>query len=111
MTVLQPIRPTLYIGVGGTGKEVLQQLRRRVFDVFGIPTLPWTRFLYVDSDMCPVDNAFREVDLGSGERVALFDQGTPATIDRVLLKPEAFSFIHEWLDRRILADWLPQSSV
>lgn len=50
MTGLLPIRPTLYIGLGGTGKEVLLRLRRRVCDEFGTQTLPWTRFLYIDCD-------------------------------------------------------------
>ena len=111
MALSQTIRPTLYIGLGGTGREVLLRLRRRVFNVFGTATLPWTRFLYVDSDMCPVDTAFREVDLRPGERVALFDEGTSATIEKLLRTPETFSFIHEWLDERTLADWFHRGLV
>jgi hypothetical protein len=98
MTGLRPIRPTLYVGLGGTGKEVLLRLRRRVCDEFGIPTLPWTRFLYIDCDDSATDRDLRQVDFESRERVALFDSETPAIIGKVLRRPEKYGFIHEWLD-------------
>ena len=101
MTVLAPIRPTLYIGLGGTGKEVLLRQRRRVFDRFGIPSLPWTRFLHIDSDVGYIDNDLREVEFEARERVDLFDKETSEAIKNVLAKREEFSFIHDWLDREL----------
>ncbi|AUN32590.1 tubulin-like doman-containing protein [Niveispirillum cyanobacteriorum] len=42
--------PTLLIGLGGTGKQVLLQLRRMFFDHYGVPTLGHIGHLWVDTD-------------------------------------------------------------
>ena len=51
----QPIRPTLYIGLGGTGKEVLLRLRRRFYERFRVRSLPCTQFLWIDTDIRDCD--------------------------------------------------------
>jgi hypothetical protein len=43
------IRPTVFIGLGGTGKEVLLSLRRKVYEKFCKPSLPCASFLWVDT--------------------------------------------------------------
>jgi len=47
----QKITPTLFIGLGGSGKRVLYQLRRLYFEKYGIPALPIMRFIYFDTDV------------------------------------------------------------
>lgn len=47
------VRPTLLIGLGGTGREVLLRLRQRFVERFGTARLPTTAFLWIDTD---VDN-------------------------------------------------------
>ncbi len=45
------VSPTLLIGLGGTGKEVLLRLRRRLVTTYGsLDELPFLRFLHCDTD-------------------------------------------------------------
>ena len=45
-----PVVPTLFVGLGGSGKEVLLRIRRRFFTKYRVPRLPMTRFLWLDTD-------------------------------------------------------------
>lgn len=48
-----PVQPVLYIGIGGSGKEVLLALRRRFFESFNLRARdlpPFVRFLLIDTD-------------------------------------------------------------
>ena len=45
------VRPTIFIGVGGTGKEVLLRLRRILYEKYRAPGLPITSYLWVDTDI------------------------------------------------------------
>ncbi len=43
--------PTLMIGIGGTGKEVLLRLRRRLVERYGtLSILPFLQFMHIDTD-------------------------------------------------------------
>lgn len=44
------IRPTLFLGLGGTGKEVLLRLRRKFYERWGVTGLPCTSYLWMDTD-------------------------------------------------------------
>lgn len=47
----KPVSPTLMIGVGGTGKEVLLRLRRRIVERYGsLSMTPFLQFMHVDTD-------------------------------------------------------------
>jgi hypothetical protein len=47
----KPVGPTLIIGLGGTGKEVLLRLRRKIVEGYGsLGRLPFLRFMHVDTD-------------------------------------------------------------
>lgn len=47
----KPVGPTLIIGLGGTGKEVLMRLRRKIVEGYGsLSRLPFLRFMHVDTD-------------------------------------------------------------
>jgi len=46
-----PVSPTLVLGLGGTGKEVLLRLRRLIVERFGsLKELPCVEFLHIDTD-------------------------------------------------------------
>jgi len=47
----QAITPTLFIGIGGSGKKVLYQLRRLYYEKYAIPALPIMKFIYFDTDV------------------------------------------------------------
>jgi len=45
------VRPTLMVGLGGTGKETLLRLRRLIIDRFGsLNNLPCVEFIHIDTD-------------------------------------------------------------
>lgn len=45
------VGPTLFIGLGGTGKEVLLRLRRKIVEGYGsLERLPFLRFTHIDTD-------------------------------------------------------------
>ena len=44
------VAPTLLIGLGGTGKEVLLRFRRRLYERYGIFGFPTTGYLWIDTD-------------------------------------------------------------
>jgi len=47
----KPVSPTLMIGIGGTGKEVLLRLRRRIVERYGsLSMLPFLQFMHLDTD-------------------------------------------------------------
>ncbi|HEX2209970.1 MAG TPA: tubulin-like doman-containing protein [Longimicrobium sp.] len=48
---MEPLRPTLVIGLGGTGREVLLRLRRRSMETHGVPTPPGTEHLWIDTEL------------------------------------------------------------
>jgi tubulin-like protein len=47
----KPAGPTLIIGLGGTGKEVVLRLRRKIVEGYGsLSRLPFLRFMHIDTD-------------------------------------------------------------
>jgi hypothetical protein len=47
----KPVSPTLMIGIGGTGKEILLRLRRRIVERYGsLSMLPFLQFMHMDTD-------------------------------------------------------------
>ena len=51
LTTDKPVGPTLFIGLGGTGKEVLLRLRRKIVEGYGaLDRLPFLRFVHLDTD-------------------------------------------------------------
>ena len=43
-------QPVLYVGLGGTGRDVLLRVRRWMYEKFRVRSLPFTEFLYLDTD-------------------------------------------------------------
>ena len=47
----KPVAPTLMVGLGGTGKEVLLRLRRKIVEHYGsLSRLPFIQFMHLDTD-------------------------------------------------------------
>lgn len=61
-----PVGPTLLVGLGGTGKEVLLRLRRMIVERYGsLGRLPFLRFMHLDTDKN--QTAFEQYDLRSAD--------------------------------------------
>ena len=99
------LRPTLFLGLGGTGARVLRRLRRRLHDRFGgLAKVPALRMLLIDTDLkCTL----RATDGENGE--ALSPQETVAI---PLRRAQEFrnhsSELLLWLSRRWLYN-IPRS--
>ena len=62
----KPIGPTLMIGLGGTGKEVLLRFRRRLVERYGdLSRLPFLQFMHIDTDKTAT--AHEQYDLRAGD--------------------------------------------
>ncbi|HKP76462.1 MAG TPA: tubulin-like doman-containing protein [Longimicrobiaceae bacterium] len=48
---IERIRPTLLIGLGGTGREVLLRVRQRMVERYGVPRFPAMAHLWIDTDV------------------------------------------------------------
>lgn len=70
------VRPTLLIGLGGSGKEVLLRLRRLFWEKYEVVGWPIMEYLWFDTDQTPgglfgraPDHIDQRVELGPEERV------------------------------------------
>jgi Tubulin like len=62
----KPVGPTLIVGLGGTGKEVVLRLRRKIVERYGsLSRLPFLRFMHVDTDKTM--NAAEQYDLRTAD--------------------------------------------
>jgi hypothetical protein len=98
------IRPTLFLGLGGTGKEVLLRLRRKFCERFGEPSLPCTAFIYLDTDMQDVmaqgervDELYRPVFFMADERIPLLDSGLSEVMSSIFRDRSHWEHVHKWL--------------
>lgn len=78
-----PVGPTLLVGLGGTGKEVLLRLRRMIVERYGsLGRLPFLRFVHLDTDKNQTaaeqydvrsadDPLYRDIRFTTAERVDL----------------------------------------
>jgi tubulin-like protein len=78
-----PVGPTLLVGLGGTGKEVLLRLRRMIVERYGsLNRLPFLRFMHLDTDKNQTaseqydlrsadDPLYRDVQFTNVERIDL----------------------------------------
>jgi Tubulin like len=97
------IKPVLFIGLGGTGKQVLMSLRRMMLDKYETPSLPHTAFLCIDTDTRLVDldgKAFDEftleAQLTGAERVDVPLDNT--RLEQFYNEPERYPHFSTWFD-------------
>lgn len=102
-----PLRPTLFIGLGGSGMRTLRALRRQFIMRFGTPHLPCVRYLYLDTDL----QGFKDGSADSDVPGVPFDEASetidltlpPAQFKQWVENPVANRHIHEWLDPKVVA--------
>ena len=73
-TLSQSLTPTLIIGLGGSGQQVISRLRRFFYEKYGRPELPIVEFLWFDTDINDLVNKNHDVidalvQLGPEEKI------------------------------------------
>src|SRR5579863_6462194 len=98
------IRPTLFLGLGGTGKEVLLRLRRRFYERLGVPGLPCTSYLWLDTDTRDVmavgekiDDIYNAVLFAPNEKFGLLSGSVGDDLSNVLNDRAHWPHVHEWV--------------
>ncbi|HEX3553428.1 MAG TPA: tubulin-like doman-containing protein [Thermoanaerobaculia bacterium] len=100
---VRQIAPTLLIGLGGSGKEVLLRIRRRFYERFGEVGFPIISYLWIDTDMRNLDLEGEKYDYLM-EKVAFapdekIDAQLPgASFTAYFRDPESHPHIFSWLD-------------
>jgi len=104
------VNPTLFLGLGGTGKEILLRLRRRFFTRYGKPGLPCVAYLWLDTDIRDLtaqgekmDEIYREVAFGTEERIALLEGDVGTYMTDVFQNKKAWQRITCWLYKEVEA--------
>ncbi len=102
---LRPIRPSIIIGLGGTGQRIALEVRRRIISEYGeLDRLPIVKFLVLDTDIeKPIipgidEDTLRKIQLSPSEFIHAKVTGTQK------LKSELRSYPHlaDWVDKAIL---------
>ncbi len=108
------IRPTLLIGLGGTGKEVLRRLRRMFFEKYRYPGHPVMEYLWFDTDIRAQDITGkapdlidRKIDFTEPEKIDGRIQ--PAAFEEYRRNQGAHPHVWEWFPRAL--DRLPSDSL
>jgi hypothetical protein len=96
---------TIYLLIGGSGMKVGLRLRKRIFDAWGRPELPFQRFLWLDTDR----NDIHGQNLGESPEVAarlrfeganFVDMSMPADAVRAMLnRPENYGWVWQGITR------------
>jgi hypothetical protein len=98
------VYPTVFIGLGGTGKEILFRLRRKFYQRWGTSGLPCISYLWIDTDSRDVlaqGEEIKELDmqvrLEEHEKVPLLRGSVGRDLGDVLVEPLRYPRIHSWL--------------
>src|SRR5882724_7983018 len=82
-----PVKPTIIIGIGGSGGDVLLRIRKRFFEKYGsLSQFPIVSYLWIDTDATEKDvgaGVFAEdISFGSAEKImATMNDTTRVTND------------------------------
>ncbi|SPJ15422.1 hypothetical protein SBDP2_330012 [Syntrophobacter sp. SbD2] len=101
-----PVRPTLFIGLGGSGKEVLMRLRRLFYTNIRRSGLPICQYLWIDTDPSNQNIEGQDYDEISPELDLPEDDVVRAGIEEDTLHnyyncPGNYGHINEWLHKSI----------
>jgi hypothetical protein len=105
--VARAIAPTIVVGLGGLGREVIFRTRRRLYERYRRTTLPVASFLWLDhnTEVDPTPElparVARKVALAADDRVSL--TLTDRDLDAVLRDPSALPEGGTWLPAAALA--------
>ncbi len=109
------IHPSIFIGLGGTGKHVLLDLRRKLFEKFELKTgFPVMEYLWIDTDMQNVgidgkelDYTLEQVKFQPDETIDL--QIPESTFNSYISYKQDYPHIWEWLPHTIEASGPPKN--
>ncbi|MBV6506004.1 MAG: hypothetical protein ILNGONEN_01571 [Syntrophorhabdaceae bacterium] len=100
---IRGIHPSIIIGLGGTGKEILLRMRRRFFEKMGIVGFPAMRYLWVDTDVQyhdidgrPLDYVAKEIQFTNDETINI--EVLPTDFTSIFSRPKANEHIFQWID-------------
>lgn len=108
------VEPTVFIGLGGTGKEILLRIRRRFYEEFGKKKLPCTDFLWLDTDANPLrryfgaqgeplDEIYQAVSFEPHEMIPLLEGNVGKDMADIFDDTGGNQHIHRWLYPEIQA--------
>jgi hypothetical protein len=108
------VRPTLYIGLGGTGKEILLRLRRRILNadwkdgirLQDLTEFPIASFLYFDLDTTDPKESDKSVKTDPLADTVAFQTGE---VDQERLNLAAYT--GEMDRHRLIKEWWPKANV
>jgi hypothetical protein len=102
------VRPTLFIGLGGTGKEILLRVRRSFYEKWKIPGLPITGYLWFDTDPRDVTVAGEQLDeldqllkFQQHEKLSLLAGAVKEGLGTILHERDRYPYIHSWLPEQV----------
>lgn len=98
------VTPTLIIGVGGTGGDVLLRIRKRFFEKYGIlENFPIVNYLWIDTDLTEKDVGARlfadQVKFSQGEKVMAIIPDTARITNDLNQYPHIKSWFYEGLNK------------
>lgn len=106
--LLGAIRPTLFLGLGGTGKEVLLRVRRKFYERLGVLGLPCTAYLWLDTDTrdClasgeKIDESFSAVVFQPQEQIELLSGSVKEDLSQIFTSRDPWRHIHRWLPSEV----------
>lgn len=96
-------RPTLLVGLGGTGREILLRIRQSFVEQYGVPGLPAIAYLWVDCDPQsaqdvqnkPYDWLLPNAELAPDEKVAA--TVSQATIEAYMNNRNQHPWLFSWI--------------
>ena len=109
------VKPTVFIGLGGTGQEVLLRLRRRILQqpwgpnrkrLASMAEFPVASFLYFDTDTASGGESDRARRTDPMSAVVAFDQG-----ERLQEKVDVGYYQRELATKPHIAEWLPSADL
>ncbi|WP_222930889.1 tubulin-like doman-containing protein, partial [Microcystis aeruginosa] len=99
------IVPTLVIGVGGTGLEVILRVRRLITESYGsLKNFPIVGFLHIDTDSGykPSNPLMIGPPLEEGEKY--YSKVTLLEVQPIVKNPSAWDCYHEWLPPELISN-------
>lgn len=103
----QTIVPTLIIGVGGTGVEVITRIRRLVVESYGsLDQLPVVAFLHIDTDQKYKIKKQEMAGPSLEDYEKLWVNVSYDEANKIKSNPKSYSWYHDWLPPELTPDKL-----